>query len=68
MNDGIIKTYDVFKGFGFITREKGKDLFFHWTDVQSIHEGAAVYPGMKVSFEIDAGKKHRARNVKIISS
>jgi len=24
---GIVRTFDTFKGFGFIRREKGKDVF-----------------------------------------
>ncbi|WP_413742297.1 retron Se72 family effector protein [Sodalis sp. RH15] len=30
---GIIKTFDSFKGFGFITREKGKDVFFFYEEI-----------------------------------
>ena len=31
-NFGIIKIYYPLKGFGFISRELGKDLFFHRGD------------------------------------
>ncbi len=28
---GFVTSYDSFKGFGFIRREKGKDVFFFMT-------------------------------------
>lgn len=65
MNNGRIKHFDILKGYGFITRPKGKELFFHWTDVKSKHEGAAVISGSEVTFDIDLEKKNRARNVVI---
>ncbi|CAN7376351.1 cold-shock protein [Massilia sp. LjRoot122] len=68
MNDGKVKTFDILKGYGFITPVKGKELFFHWTDVESKYQGAAVAAGTPVSFDLDPDKAHRARNVKIISS
>ena len=67
MNEGRIKHFDLLKGYGFITRLKGKDLFFHWSDVNSKHEGAAVITGSLVTFEIDIEKSHRARNVVILT-
>jgi CspA family cold shock protein len=66
MNEGRIKVFDILKGFGFITRPKGKDLFFHWSDVQSKFQGAAVAAGMLVSYDVDDQKPHRARNVQIL--
>ncbi|EMH2332466.1 retron Se72 family effector protein [Citrobacter freundii] len=47
---GIVKTFDSFKGYGFITREKGKDVFFFYGEI--IHEDRYLTPGDKVSFEI----------------
>lgn len=46
---GTIKAYYPLKGYGFITREKGKDLFFHRTDV--IDESALI-EGVPVKFHI----------------
>lgn len=67
MNEGTIKNFDVLKGFGFITRPKGKDLFFHWTDMESKYRDAGISPGILVAFELDADKPNRARNVKIVT-
>ena len=68
MNEGKVKIFDVLKGYGFINRPTGKELFFHWSDIESKFQGAAVAGGTPVTIEIDADKPHRARNVKIISS
>lgn len=67
MNEGRVKNFDILKGFGFITRPKGKDLFFHWSDVQSKHEGAAIAAGMLVKFDIDEIKLHRARKIEVVT-
>jgi len=68
MHNGKIKNYDPLKGFGFITREKGREVFFHWTDIISKHEGASAYPGLSISFELDNTKKNRARKVSIVGA
>lgn len=67
MNEGIIKNFDVLKGFGFITRPKGKDIFFHWTDIDTNLRDAGISSGVLVVFDLDPNKAHRARNVKIAS-
>lgn len=67
MNEGRVKNFDVIKGYGFITRPKGKELFFHWSDVESKYQGAAVAPGTVVRFELDETKHNRARNVTIVT-
>lgn len=47
---GVVKTFDSFKGFGFITREKGKDVFFFYSEIT--HEDKYLTPGDNVSFEL----------------
>lgn len=51
---GLVKTFDYFKGFGFITRKKGKDVFFFYED---IIEGSHIFPGEHVSFIVKAEVK-----------
>lgn len=52
MEQGTIKWFNQTKGFGFIARESGDDLFVHKSEVEgSLNEGD------KVEFEIGEGKK-----------
>ncbi len=51
---GTVKAYYPVKGFGFITREKGKDVFFHFLDVK---EEADIFEGAKVRFVVVDGEK-----------
>ena len=53
MNTGTVKFYNGSKGFGFITKEDGNDLFFHISEVQ----GNEPKDGDKVQFEIGEGSK-----------
>lgn len=68
MSDGVVKFYDSLKGYGFITRAKGKDLFFHWTDIEGGYQGEAFYVGVAVQFVVDEKVKNRARAVTIVGA
>ena len=63
MNTGTVKWFNAEKGFGFITRENGDDVFVHFSAIQgdgykSLDEGQAV------SFDITQGNKgDQASNV-----
>lgn len=51
MMKGIIKSFDVTKGFGFIAVENHKDVFFHFSHL--IIEGyKTIEPGTAVEFEL----------------
>jgi CspA family cold shock protein len=63
---GTVKFFDRDRGFGFISREKGDDLFVH---VSNLHPdaGAGLSDGQSVEFEIGQGRKgDEARNVRPI--
>lgn len=66
LDSGIVTVYHSFKGFGFIRREKGKDVFFFYDDMA---EGQSeLIPGDRVEFEVRAEKKGpRAYDVKKLS-
>ncbi|MGZ8234407.1 retron Se72 family effector protein [Methylobacter tundripaludum] len=52
---GIIKTFDVFKGFGFIQRQKGKDVFFFYQEIED--DDKILAEGDKVSFTVEQRPK-----------
>ncbi|MEW6189101.1 MAG: cold-shock protein [Actinomycetota bacterium] len=63
---GTVKWFSSRKGYGFITRKNGKDIFVHQTAIQS--SGFRVLrEGQKVQFEIVSGPKGaQATNVEVI--
>jgi CspA family cold shock protein len=63
MIDGTVKWFNDSKGFGFLSREGGPDVFVHHSDIQA--EGfKTLNEGDKVSFEVVEGPKGpRAANV-----
>jgi CspA family cold shock protein len=53
---GTVKWFDSSKGFGFIVREVGDDLFVHFSAIQG--DGyRALEEGQKVEFTIGEGQK-----------
>lgn len=56
MEKGTVKWFNGEKGFGFITRENGEDLFVHFTAIQT--EGfRTLEEGQAVEFEIGEGAR-----------
>lgn len=60
---GTVKWFDSGKGYGFIERETGKDLFVHFRNIAG--EGhRSLEEGQKVEFTETAGEKGpQAENV-----
>ncbi|HNZ97416.1 MAG: cold-shock protein [Acidobacteria bacterium] len=60
---GTVKWFNNEKGFGFISRDNGPDVFVHYTAIAS--EGfRSLNQGDRVSFEVVSGQKGlQARNV-----
>ncbi|MEA3485118.1 MAG: cold-shock protein [Candidatus Aerophobetes bacterium] len=50
--EGTVKWFDDRKGYGFIERKNGKDVFVHFSNIQN--EGfKSLEEGAKVSFEVE---------------
>ena len=66
MSEGIVKWFNASKGFGFIEREDGNDIFVHYSAIQadgykSLDEGA------RVRFDVVDGQKGpAAANVELV--
>ena len=63
MEQGKVKWFNAEKGFGFIEREDGSDVFVHFSAIQS--EGyKSLDEGQSVEFEVEEGARgHQAANV-----
>jgi len=60
---GTVKWFDAGKGYGFLARDGGTDVFVHQSAIQS--EGyRTLAEGQRVEFEIEQGPKGaKASNV-----
>lgn len=63
---GTVKWFNAGKGYGFIAREDGEDVFVHYSALQS--EGfRTLNEGQRVEFTIERGPKGlQASNVVIL--
>jgi CspA family cold shock protein len=58
MNDiGFVNAYNDFKGFGFIRREKGKDVYFSIDNFKNELEIDSIVIGLKLAFDVEKTKK-----------
>jgi CspA family cold shock protein len=63
---GIVKWFNASKGYGFIQRQSGEDVFVHFSAIQG--EGYRSLPdGAAVEFEVTRGPKgFQATNVTLL--
>jgi CspA family cold shock protein len=63
---GTVKWFNGSKGYGFLEREGGKDVFVHFSAIQG--DGfKSLDEGMKVEFTVEQGPKGpQAANVVVI--
>ncbi len=63
---GTVKFFNAEKGYGFISREDGDDVFVHYSSISG--DGyKSLDAGQRVEFEVGRGTKgDEAQNVRVI--
>jgi CspA family cold shock protein len=66
MAQGTVKFFNNEKGYGFISRDDGDDVFVHFSNIAG--DGfKSLEDGQKVEFEVGPGRKgDEALNVRVI--
>jgi cold shock protein len=66
LTTGTVKFFNAEKGFGFISREQGDDVFVHFSNI--VGEGyKSLDEGQRVEFDVAPGRKgEEAQNVRVV--
>lgn len=56
MAQGTVKWFNAEKGFGFISTEKGQDVFAHFSAIQT-NGFKTLEEGQKVAFDVEEGQR-----------
>jgi CspA family cold shock protein len=63
---GTVKFFNAEKGYGFISRDGGNDVFVHYSNIQGTGY-RALSEGQRVEFDVAPGRKgEEAQNVRVI--
>ncbi|MDF7800684.1 cold-shock protein [Pontiellaceae bacterium B1224] len=66
METGTVKWFNDEKGFGFIARETGDDVFVHFTAI-NMEGRRSLQEGQSVTFNVENGQKGpQATNVSLV--
>ncbi len=67
MEEGTVKWFNASKGYGFIQREAGEDVFVHYKSIM-MDGYKTLNQGDRVQFDVEEGPKGlQATNVKKIT-
>jgi superfamily II DNA/RNA helicase len=62
---GTVRFFNAKKGYGFLSRADGGDVFVHASNIQGL--GLPLRPGQQVQFEMTSGRQgDEARNVTVV--
>jgi CspA family cold shock protein len=66
MPNGTVKFFNAEKGYGFISRPDGEDVFVHYSNIEG--DGyRSLEQGQEVEFEVAAGRKgEEAKSVRAL--
>jgi cold shock protein len=63
---GTVKFFNSEKGYGFISREDGDDVFVHFSNIEGTGY-RSLADGQRVQFDVVPGRKgEEAQNVRVI--
>jgi len=63
---GTVKFFNAQKGFGFISREDGDDVFVHFSNIAGSGY-RSLEEGQRVEFDVAPGRKgEEAQNVRVV--
>jgi CspA family cold shock protein len=63
---GTVKFFNSEKGYGFISREQGDDVFVHYSNIQGSGY-KSLTEGQQVEFDVAPGRKgEEAQNVRVL--
>jgi cold shock protein len=66
LTTGTVKFFNAEKGYGFIAREQGDDVFVHYSNIQGAGY-KTLNEGQRVEFEVAPGRKgDEARDVRLV--
>ena len=66
MAQGTVKWFNAEKGYGFISREGGSDVFVHFSNIEG-NGYKTLTEGQTVEFEVAPGRKgEEAQNVRVV--
>jgi CspA family cold shock protein len=54
---GVVKWFNDQKGYGFIARDNGEDVFVHFSELQGQQGFRTLSEGDRVEFSIEQGQK-----------
>jgi cold shock protein len=64
MEQGTVKWFNDAKGFGFLSRQNGEDVFVHHSAIQNNGGSRSLQDGQAVQFNVTKGPKGwQAENV-----